>query len=83
VRHGYHLVAYSYDPIGKVQSASLSLPLIRQRHKHSFVPILKQTRKAARDLEVKDARIGEWSALNPAGKVEGELAALRDELPRT
>ena len=71
VRHGHRLVAYSYDPIEKVQTASLSLPLNLQGHKHSFVPILKQTRKAARDLEVKDARISEWSALDRAGKAGG------------
>ena len=37
----------------------------------------------ARDLEVKDARTSERTALDRAGKAEGELAALRDELART
>ena len=40
-------------------------------------------RAMARDLEMKDARISERTALDRAGKAEGELAALRDELART
>jgi len=40
-------------------------------------------RAMARDLEVKDARLSERTALDRAGKAEGELAALRDELART
>jgi len=40
-------------------------------------------RAMARDLEVKDARVSERTALDWAGKAEGELAALRDELART
>ena len=40
-------------------------------------------RAMSRDLEVKDARTSERTALDRAGKAEGELAALRDELART
>jgi len=40
-------------------------------------------RAMARDLEVKDARIGERDALGRAGRAEGELGAARDELART
>jgi len=39
-------------------------------------------RAIANDLEVKDARIGERTALNRAGRAEGAVAALRDQLAR-
>ena len=40
-------------------------------------------RAMAKDLEVKDARIGERTALDRAGRAEGEVGALRDQLTRT
>jgi len=48
----------------------------------------RETRRAvehamSRDLEAKDARLSERGALDRAGKAEGELAAVRDELART
>jgi len=39
-------------------------------------------RAMARDLEAKDARIGERTALDRAGRAEGEVGALRDQLAR-
>jgi len=39
-------------------------------------------RAIANDLEVKEARIGERTALNRAGRAEGAVAALRDQLAR-
>jgi len=39
-------------------------------------------RAMAKDLEVKDARIGERTALDRAGRSEGEVGALRDQLSR-